>query len=110
MVFLAASDISSLSYQLLFTLAKLFFLFVFYIGFQVLVVSRACLFYSEGVFGVDLDYKPQDYFGLSRQWRCTDNRGPDKGGSTLIITVKSHAVSPVAINFRQQAKSIIMHG
>ena len=52
MVFLAASDISSLSYQLLFTSAKLFFLFVFYIGFQILVVSWARLFYSEGVFGV----------------------------------------------------------
>ena len=55
-VFLAASDISSLSYQLLFTSAKLFFLFVFYIGFQVFVVSWACLFYSEGVFGVDRIY------------------------------------------------------
>ena len=46
----------SLSYQLLFTSAKLIFLFVFYIGFQVLVVSWACLFYSEGVFGVDITH------------------------------------------------------
>ena len=55
-VFLAASDISSLSYQLLFTSAKLIFVFVFYIGFQVLVVSWARLFYSEGVFGVDITH------------------------------------------------------
>ena len=51
-VFLAASDISSLSYQLLFTSAELFFFLFFYIGFQVLVVSWVRLFYSEGVFGV----------------------------------------------------------
>ena len=39
-----------------FTSAKLIFLFLFYIGFQVLVVSWAHLFYSEGVFGVDITH------------------------------------------------------
>ena len=47
---MAASGISSLSYQLLFTSAGLFFVFVFYIGFQVLVVSWERLFLQRRCF------------------------------------------------------------
>ena len=34
-------------------------------------------------------YKPHDQFELSRQWRCMDNTGLDKGGSTVCSFKKS---------------------